>query len=77
MKTITTPYSLRLPPEMRAELTCWAEAEHRNLHSLILYLLDGALARRQAAQESGSAVSGIAQSPTLPARAAWLAEGAR
>lgn len=42
-----TPYSVRLPADMKNELTRWAESEHRSLHSLILQLLDEAIRRRQ------------------------------
>lgn len=72
-----TPYSLRLPAEMRDDLMRWAAAEHRSLHSLILHLLDDALVHRQAVQESANAMSGIVQPPTAPVHAASLAAGVR
>jgi predicted HicB family RNase H-like nuclease len=33
----------RLPEEMHVYLTAWAKRERRSLHSLVLWILDGAI----------------------------------
>lgn len=40
---------LRLPPDLHAQLTEWAEEEDRSLNSLIVHLLRRALADRRRA----------------------------
>lgn len=46
-----TPYSVRLPEDLRAELKRVAAAEDRSLHSLIVHLLRNAVVQRVGAGE--------------------------
>lgn len=36
-------FVLRLPPDLHTELKKWADAEDRSLHSLLIWIIRGAL----------------------------------
>lgn len=73
----STPYSLRLPLEMRDALTQWAEHDRRTLHSLILVLLDDALqVHRAESRATANAANAYRPVPTVRVLTASLPESA-
>ena len=69
------PYSIRIPEEMRDEIKMMADADHRSLHSMILRLLDDALAMRRAgAPGLANATSAFPAPPVVPTPPASAAE---
>ena len=70
------PYSLRIPPEMSAEIKALALASRRSQHAMILVLLDGALRERRATEAiSASAMTAYPEVPTVPTQRASQAVG--
>ena len=76
-KTEAVPYSLRLPADMKAGLTDWAEADRRTLHSLLLVVIDDALqAHRAGSPAAANAMTAYQPRPTGQAPHASPAEAA-
>jgi hypothetical protein len=77
-KPVAVPYSLRLPPAMKADLTDWAAEDRRTLHSLLLIVIDDALQAHHArSPAAANAMTAYQPRPTGQAPLASPAEAAR